>query len=150
MRKLIYIKEQIWEFAKLRVVRNVECRKISKIANFLSQILVFEIEKNSRNLLIFKFGQFQKFSISKIPKVSNLGNPENSQFGKFLKFKVYKIRKTSYLENSKTLQLWTFENFQFGKFQKFFKFYNFENHQISEIIQYRKRTKFQNFTIWKP
>ena len=74
--KLIYIKEQIWELAKLRVVRNIEWTNNSKIANFSSQTLIFQIEK------ILKF---LNFTIWTIPKTSSLKNLKNLQFGKFKK-----------------------------------------------------------------
>ena len=37
-------------------------------------LIVFWIEKNSGNLLILQFGNFQKFPIYKITKISNLEN----------------------------------------------------------------------------
>ena len=43
LRKLIYMKGQIRELAKLRVVRNIEWIDNSKIANFRSRILVLKI-----------------------------------------------------------------------------------------------------------
>ena len=70
-----------------------------KIVDFCSQILVFQIEENFRNLLIFQFGQFEKFIIWKIPKICNLENSKNLQFDKFEKFAIWKIPKNSDLEN---------------------------------------------------
>ena len=46
-KKFIYIKEQIWESAKLQVMRNIESMNHFKICQFLE----FEIEKNLK--LIF-------------------------------------------------------------------------------------------------
>ena len=53
MSRLIYIKEQMWELVELRVVRNIEWTNNSNIRHFWSQILVFQIGKNSINFSIF-------------------------------------------------------------------------------------------------
>ena len=57
--------------------------------------------KNSRNLLIFQFGQFQKLAILKISKMSNSENSENFRFGKFWKSTISKILKNFNFETSK-------------------------------------------------
>ena len=112
-------------------MRNMEWTNNIKIVDFCSQILVFQIEENFRNLLIFQFGQFEKFIIWKIPKICNLENSKicnlinskNLQFGKFQKIPIWKI--------SKNLNLKIYNNFQFLEFQKFLiwkiiKLFNFE------------------------
>ena len=55
---MINIKGQIREWTKLRVVRNIEWMNNSKIANFWSQTVIFQIEKKCRNFSILQFGQF--------------------------------------------------------------------------------------------
>ena len=72
-----------------------------KIAYFFSQILIFGIEKNPRDSLIFEFGQFQKFPICKIPKISDTQNSKNFQFRQVQKFPIWKIPKIFNLENFK-------------------------------------------------
>ena len=145
----------------MRVVRNIQWMKNSKIENFE------------------KFGKLEKFSIREIPKIFNLENSENilnftvSEIIKFLKLSnfeklqnwftskrkyenrqnfeyceisnrwtipklkifenIWKTRKNFNWENS--------ENFQFEKFQKYPKLYSFKNHQISQIVQFRKIAK---------
>ena len=93
--KSIYIKEQIWELVKLQVMRNIEWTKNSKIANFWSQILIFQIGK------FFKFLNFpiwtipKKLQVWKISKIFNLENFKNFQFGEFQKFAIRQIQKNS-------------------------------------------------------
>ena len=100
-KKFIYIKEHLWESAKLQVVRNGRTiPKFADVWNFysFSNWKNSGIKKkiglyNSGNVLILKFGKFQK-----------------SQFGKFQKFLIWKIPKNFHLEN--------FKKFPFRKFQK--------------------------------
>ena len=70
--------------------------------SFLEANFGFTNCKNSRNLLIFEFGQFQKFRTWKIPRIFNLDSFENLQFRKFQKFSIKKIIKF--------LKLFNFEN----------------------------------------
>ena len=115
---------------------------------FFSEILVFQIETNSRNLLIFQFGQIQKFFILNILRISNLDNSKkfnlkpskkcqfgklkkNCRFGKcrfgnFRKFAIWKIQKILNLEIlcqickiSKITNLENSRNLKFGKSKKF-------------------------------
>ena len=71
--KLIYIKGQIWELAKSRAMQNFEWGEqfqnftifkikfsFSKLEIFLINLLLVQIIKLG-NLLIFRFGKFQKF-----------------------------------------------------------------------------------------
>ena len=44
--------------------------------------------KNSRNLLIFQFGIFQKFAIQKIRKICDFKNSETFPLEKFHKFSI--------------------------------------------------------------
>ena len=60
----------------------------SKIANFRSQTLIFQIEKKTHDFLIFHFGQFQKRQIWKIPKICNLANLKKFLLKKFEKFPI--------------------------------------------------------------
>ena len=126
MRKLIYIEGQIYELEKLRVVPNIEWTNNSNIANFKLNF-VFSNFLKSRNLLIFPFGQFQKFLIG--------------QSSKNFQFWILKIRKIRNLESSKS--------FQYAKLQKFSIFYNFKNRQIQKIVQFRKIAHLQYCTISK-
>ena len=48
------------------------------IGQFFEPNVSFQIWKSSRILLIFQFGQFQKFSIWKISKIPDLKNSKNS------------------------------------------------------------------------
>ena len=101
LRKLIYIRGQRWELAKSRVFRNIEWTKNYKIANFFSQILVFQIEKilkicyfsNSDNLKSFQFEKLQEFPTWKIPRIYHLENFKHVQFVKFQKLALWKIQK---------------------------------------------------------
>ena len=94
------IKGQTWEWAKLRVVRNIEWTINSEIANFWSQTLIFQIKKISK---------FLNFPISAIPETSNLKNSENLQFDKLKKNSIWKLPKIFISEN--------FKNCRFEKFQ---------------------------------
>ena len=137
---MIYIKEQIWELAKLRVVRNIEWKNNSKIANFCGQTLILQIEK------ILKF---LNFSIWTIPKTSSLRNPKNFQFGKFEKFASWQIQKNSIWKFPEICNLANSKNLHFLKYKKFPKFFNFKKPQISKILQFRTTRNFQNTAIWK-
>ena len=115
-------------FSKFTIFKNVQT--ILKLAIFGAEFWFSKL-KNSRNLLIFQFGQFQKFLISKIIKISDLENLKNCRFDKFEKILIWKIRKICNFDYS--------ENFKFRKFQKFPKFYNMENYknfQIYELIYF--------------
>ena len=133
MRKLIDIKGKIWELAKLRVMLNIEWTNSSKIANFISRILVFQIEKilesckffdseNSRNL---QFRKFENFAIWKIPKIANLKSSENFLFEKFRKCSIWNFLKIVNLENSKNIQPGKFEKFAIHKIPKNLQFWEF-------------------------
>ena len=76
------------------LVRNIECTKNSKTADFWSQILVFRIEK-----FHFQFRKLQEFIIWKIQKNVNLENSKNLQVGKFQEFSIWEIQQTCNLEN---------------------------------------------------
>ena len=68
LRKLIYIEGQIWELAKFRMDEQFQnCQFSQPNFGFLNW-------KNSRNLLIAQFGQFQKLWFWKLPKISDLEN----------------------------------------------------------------------------
>ena len=58
---------------KLRLVRNIGWANNSKIANFWSQILIFQIEK------IQKFVNFPIWTIPKIWKIQGIGKVKNSK-----------------------------------------------------------------------
>ena len=115
--------------------------QISTISNLESSenFLHYNFE-TYRNLLIFQLGQFQKFPIKKISRISNSEISENFQFIKFQKCPICKFSKILNSENSK--------NFEFEKFRKFPKIYTFAKHRIFVIIQFRKIASFQNFTMW--
>ena len=75
-----------------------------KIAqNFLSETLIFQIEK--------KISKFLNFPIWTISKISNLENSTKFQFEKLQKLSVWNFLNIVDLVNS--------ENVQFVKFQKF-------------------------------
>ena len=67
-------------------------------------LAVFQIEKKSRNLLVYQFGKFQKFSFLKIPKIINLENSINVHFGKIQILPSWEIRKNFNSANSKKFQ----------------------------------------------
>ena len=79
---------------------NIEWTNSSKIANFFSQILVFQIEKI---LEIFQFGKFKK--------ICYLENSKNLRFEKFQKLPIWKVPKIFNLENSKNCQSEKFRKF---------------------------------------
>ena len=66
--------------AKLRIVRNIASTKNSKIDNFSSRILVLQIVEilgicslsYSDSFRNFQFRSFEKLSIWKIPKISQI------------------------------------------------------------------------------
>ena len=109
--KLIYIKGQIWELAKLGIVRNIERTENSKICQFLELNFDFPNWKNSR--LIFPIVKFQKFSIWKITKIS-----QTFIIDKFIKWanfrncSILKITKFSKYDDLENYQ--NSKNFQFG------------------------------------
>ena len=70
-----------------------------QICQFLEPNLSFQNCKNSRNLLIFQFEQFEGFTISKILKMSNLEHYKNLQFVKFEKCSIWKVPKICILES---------------------------------------------------
>ena len=72
-------------------MRNIKWTNNSKIENFWSQILVFQIEI---------FLKFVNFPIGEIPKISKLENLKNFNLEKY---------KTFY---SKIRKIWNLENFQ--------------------------------------
>ena len=93
---------QIWEFAKLWVVRNIEWTNNSEIVNLFSQILVFKIEK------FYKFVNYPIWTIKKIT--------------------IFRIRKISDFENSKNFKfenIQRFPNFTISQIIKFLKLFNF-------------------------
>ena len=47
----------------------IELTNNPKFTDFWRKILIYQIEKKSRNLLIFQFGKFQKFAIWKGRKI---------------------------------------------------------------------------------
>ena len=81
-------------------MRNIEWTNNSKVANFWSEILVFQIEK------IYKFVNFLSWTI---PGIFNLEYSKNFKFGKFQKFLISKILKKFKLENSKNFKLEQFQ-----------------------------------------
>ena len=58
---------------------------------FLGANFGFPNWKNSRNLLIFQFRQFQTFPIRKTQKISNLKKSKNLEFWKFQKLPIWKV-----------------------------------------------------------
>ena len=145
--KLIYIKGQIWELTKSRVVRNIEWMNNCKIANFGSQIFIFQIEKNLEISLFsnldnskkFKFGKSEKFAIWQILKIVDLENSKNVQFVKFQKISIQKIKKICNLKNAKNYEFGNFKKFAIWKIRKTMNFQNFNNFQFE---------KFQKFAVW--
>ena len=79
--------------AKSRVVRNIEWTNNSKISNYWSQTLIFQIEKNPEISQFSNFQFGQKLQIWKIRKISNFRNSENLQFGKFKKIQLGSFKK---------------------------------------------------------
>ena len=143
--KLSYIKERIWELGKLRVVRNIECIKNCKIANFWSQTLIFQIRNFSKSL---------NFPIWTIPETSNLENSKNFQFGKFKKKIYLENSEICNLANKKIVNLGNSKKFQFGKLKKnsimkirkicnLANFKNFPHIPISKNIKFFKLVNFE-------
>ena len=71
----------------------------SRIANFRSEILDFQIHKilNFFSLSYldiskkFQFGKFKKFPTCEIRRIFNLKNSKKFQFGKLQKFPIWKV-----------------------------------------------------------
>ena len=86
------------------VVRNIEWTNNSKIVNFWSQRLIFQIEK------ILKFLNFPIWQNSKTSK--------NFQCGKFRKFGIWQIQKNSIWKFPKICNLETQKKNSFSKISK--------------------------------
>ena len=108
-------KKDLYQTVNIKIVKiasNAEYRMKEKFQNCLSlePNFGFAIWKNSRNLFICQFKQFQKFVIRKIPKICNFENAKNFQYWKFQKFAILKMRKISNFEKSKNSQFWKCKN----------------------------------------
>ena len=83
------------------------------------QFLVFQIEKNSRNLLILLFGQLRKISIWRIWEIVNLKKSEKFRFCKTWKIcKLQNSKKKIIWKGPKIFNLANSKNLQFGEFEK--------------------------------
>ena len=137
-------KNDLYQTVNIKIVKiasNAEYRIKEQFQNclFLEPNFGFANWKNSRNLFIFQFKQFQKFVIRKIRKICNFENAKNYQFWKIQTFAISKMRKISNFEKSKNISIIS----NFGKLPKFLilKISN-----ISQILQFRKSS---NFWVWK-
>ena len=118
LRKLIYIKGQIWDLAKLLSCTEYRMNELFGNIQFFKPILIVQIENileirsfyNLNNSEDLKFKKIQKFAIFTIRTIQNSGNSKKFQFRKSQKFLIWKNSKIFNLENSKT--------FQFEKFKK--------------------------------
>ena len=81
---MIYINGQIWELAKLQVMRDIERMDTFKIA---------------------------KFWFYKLKKIQEFGNFDNFKNFKFRKWQIWEIPKISKLENSRIFILAISQNF---------------------------------------
>ena len=79
----------MWELAKLGIVQNIGWTNNSKITNFLSQILVFQIEKNLEICWSSSFDNSKKISINKKIKFKKFLNSE--KYLNFINFQFYKL-----------------------------------------------------------
>ena len=99
---------------------------------YLESKFAFPNWKNSRNLLIFQFRQFQKFAILKISKICNLINSEfffkigslenfkNCQFGKFERFAIWEIPRKFQFRKFEKILIWKIpKNDDLGNSEKF-------------------------------
>ena len=83
-------------------MRNIEWTNNSKIANFWSQTLIFQIAK------ILKF---LNFPIWTTPKTSSLNNSKNCEFGKLKKIQFGNFQKFIILKIKKKLKIRKFSKF---------------------------------------
>ena len=131
--KFIYIKREIWESAKLRVVRNIEWTNNFKICQFLCGCQNLERQNIERPI-------FRNF------KITNIKITKNELFHNFIFDFIFSLF-INYLHNLIIFQIVTFNAFFI-----YFSVLNFENSLIFQIKQFRIFDHFLNqsiIAIWK-